>query len=88
MQRIPLGSPSKENQASPVKKGKGTPFGELVGFVRSSGVSVPPGIAKIIASGTNPESPLKPLNSHKENGEETKKLKVQLSDIEFEYKKL
>ena len=88
MQRVPLGSPSKENQNSPVKKGKGTPLGELIGFIKNSGVHVPPGIAKIMASGTNPESPVKRINSHRDGGEEAKKLKVQLSDIEFEYKKL
>ena len=83
MQRIPLGSPSKENQKSPVKKGKMTTVNELVNFIKASGINVPPAIAKIISTGSNPESPLKSINSHRDSGEEVKKLKVQLSDIEF-----
>ena len=54
MQRIPLGSPTKENQQSPVKKGKGSTLSELVAFVKNSGVNIPPSIAKIISSASNP----------------------------------
>ena len=54
MQRIPLGSPTKENQQSPVKKGKGSTLSELIAFVKNSGVNVPPSIAKIISSASNP----------------------------------
>ena len=54
MQRIPLGSPTKENQKSPVKKGKMNTVSELINFIKASGVNVPPAIAKIISTGSNP----------------------------------
>ena len=54
MQRIPLGSPTKENQQSPIKKGKASNLSELIAFVKNSGVNVPPPIAKIISSASNP----------------------------------
>ncbi len=90
MQRIPFGEPAKENiaQMSPVKKGKNGVLGELVAFIKSSGVNLPPGIARIVGQGANPESPLKQSLSNREHMEDPKKLKVQLSDLQFEFKKL
>lgn len=88
MQRIPFGSPSKENHSSPVKKGKNFAYQELVGFIKTSGVKLPPAISKIINSGVTCESPLKQALTNREGGDDSKKLKVQLSDIQFEFKKM
>lgn len=77
MQRIPFGSPAKENlQASPSKKHK-TDLYDLLNFLKTSGVAIPPQLAHLL--NFNPESPLKQRNSL----DEAKRLRVQLSESEF-----
>lgn len=90
MQRIPFGSPVKENvfQTSPTKKGKMGPLAELITFIKTSGVNMPPNIAKIVGLTSNPESPLKKVASNREHVDDPKKLKVQLTDLQFEFKKM
>lgn len=90
MQRIPFGSPAKENifQTSPTKKGKIGPLAELIAFIKTSGVNLPPNIAKIVGLSSNPESPLRKAVSNREHVEDPKKLKIQLTDLQFEFKKI
>jgi len=79
MQRIPFGSPTKENiQASPSRKRKGDLIPELQAFLKNAGISLPRHLAPLLSS--NPEYPAKP-------NDEVKRLKVQLSECEFELKK-
>lgn len=76
MQRIPFGSPAKENmQASPSRKRKGDPLPELQAILKAAGLSLPPHLAHLLSA--IPESP------SKQRGDETKKLRVQLSECEF-----
>ena len=71
-----------------MKKGKNYAYQELVGFIKSSGAKLPSAIHKIINSSATCESPLKQAQTNREGGEDSKKLKIQLSDIQFEYKKI
>lgn len=81
MQRIPFGSPAKENmQASPSRRLKGEPLPELQSFLKSAGLALPPHLAQLLSA--LPESP------SKQRGDESKKLRVQLSECEFELKKI
>lgn len=53
MQRIPFGSPTKENmQASPSKKRKGDVLTELLSLLKTAGVTIPAHISHQLA--TNP----------------------------------
>lgn len=65
-----------------MKKGKSFAYQELVGFIKSSGVKLPPAIHKIINGGPTCESPLKQAQTNRE-GDDSKKLRIQLSDIQF-----
>ena len=59
MQRIPFGSPTKENlPASPSKKRKEGLIPELQAFLKSTGLSLPRHLTQLLSS--NPESPSKP----------------------------
>jgi hypothetical protein len=81
MQRIPFGSPSKENfPASPSRRRKSDLLSELQALLKPSGLVLPPHIAHLLA--LNPESP------NKGRAEEAKRLRVQLSESEFELKKV
>lgn len=81
MQRIPFGSPAKENmQASPSRRRKGEALPELQAFLKSAGLALPPHLAHLLSA--LPDSPAK------QRGDESKKLRVQLSECEFELKKI
>jgi hypothetical protein len=88
MLKIPF-EPTNENIStqSPAKKNKNTILAELTSFVKNSGVSLPPRIAKLVGSGLT-DSPLKESSTNREQAEDPKKLKVQLTDLQFEFKKL
>ena len=58
MQRIPFGSPAKENmQPSPSRKRKGELLPELQTFLKSAGLVLPPHLAHLLSA--LPESPTK-----------------------------
>jgi hypothetical protein len=51
MQRIPFGSPTKENlQASPNKKRKGELLPELLALLKAAGVTLPAHISQQLAN--------------------------------------
>lgn len=81
MQRIPFGSPTKENNtASPSKRTKNHILSEILAFLRTSKVTLPSHLNHLLSA--SPESPLKSIN-HNTKEEDSKKLRVQLSECEF-----
>ncbi len=57
---------------------------QILTFLKNTGIAIPPHITQLISA--NPESPLKQINRVKQN--DSKKLRVQLSECEFELKKV
>lgn len=51
MQRIPFGSPTKENLPSPSKRHRNVMLTEIITFLKNSGITLPPHINQLI-SGT------------------------------------
>lgn len=80
-------SPAKENQ-SPMRKTPRPIVQELVEFVKMSGVKLPTHLDKGLKC--DYESLLKPIGNNKNNSDTDmiKKLRVKLSDAEFEIKKM
>lgn len=97
MQKIQLGSPCKENNGnigygSPNKRKRQEFTNELIDFIKMKGLVLPPHLSKIINVQGNPESPLKSLNKNTKDTDkednDAKKLKIQLSECQFELKKM
>ena len=91
MQKINFGSPTKENAPKPVfpspaRKKRGDPLAEILEFVKVRGLTLPPQLARAMGPSLT-DSPLKEaaVNSREEG--EVKRLRVQLSECQFELKK-
>ena len=75
-------SPKKENQ-SPSKLKSPDHFKQLLSFIRDSGVKIPSNLEKSLFNGES----IKLIPTDQKETEKEKKLRVKLSDIEFELKK-
>ena len=75
-------SPKKENQ-SPTKLKSSDQFKQLLSFIRDSGLKLPSNLEKSFLHAEN----IKLIPTDQKETEKEKKLKIRLSDIEFELKK-
>lgn len=51
--------------------------------MKNSGITLPPSLAKMISNGLSCDEPLKQPMTSRENVDDSKKLKIQLSDVQF-----
>ena len=75
-------SPTKENN-SPTKLKSSDQFKQLLTFVKNSGLKLPSNFEKSLLHGEN----IKLIPTDQKETEKEKKLKIRLSEIEFELKK-
>lgn len=77
-------SPTKEN-ISPTKHRKTDPISQLLKMIQNEGLDMPLHVMKVLKEGDSLK--LRPVNEAETETSE-KKLKVKISDVEFELKKM